>query len=86
MVWRPRSELRQVADLGGAALLTLLLLLANEGIGAGGHALARGWRRWLGPLAIAAALPACMAGYGLWRLSALDAYLAGRRRRSCVSA
>ena len=72
----PAVWLRQVADLGGAALLTLLLLLANEALALAATRWRAGWRGWLGPLAIAAALPACMAGYGLWRLAALDAYLA----------
>ncbi|MBL8245479.1 MAG: apolipoprotein N-acyltransferase, partial [Rhodanobacteraceae bacterium] len=72
----PAVWLRQVADLGGAALLTLLLLLVNEALALAATRWRAGWRGWLGPLAIAAALPACMAGYGLWRLAALDAYLA----------
>ena len=72
----PAVWLRQVADLGGAALLTLLLLLANEALALAATRWRAGWRGWLGPLAFAAALPACMAGYGLWRLAALDAYLA----------
>lgn len=72
----PAVWLRQAADLGGAALLTLLLLLSNEALALAATRWGAGWRRWLGPLAIAAAIPACMAGYGLWRLTALDAYLA----------
>lgn len=72
----PAVWLRQVADLGGAALLTLLLLLANEALALAAARWCEGWRRWVLPLAVAFALPTCMAGYGLWRLAALDAYLA----------
>lgn len=72
----PAVWLRQAADLGGATLLTLLLLLSNEALALAATRWRSGWRGWLGPLAIAAALPACTAGYGLWRLAALDAYLA----------
>lgn len=72
----PAVWLRQAADLGGAALLTLALLLANEALA---HATARwrrGWREWLAPLALASALPALLAGYGYWRLAELDEHLA----------
>jgi len=61
----PSRLLRQAADLGGAAGLTLLLLLANEGIAA---AVARGradWRAAARPLALAATVPIVMALYGL---------------------
>ncbi len=61
----PSALLRQAADVGGAAGLTLVLLLANEGIaaalarrGAGARALAK-------PLALAALVPLLLAGYGL---------------------
>jgi len=69
----PSPVLRQVADLGGAAGLTVLLLLANEGIA---FALARrpeGLRRMLKPLALAGMVPALMAGYGYLVLSASPA-------------
>ena len=68
--------MRQAADLGGAALLTLALLLVNAALA---HAILQwraGWRRWLPPLALASALPALLAGYGYWRLAALDEHLA----------
>lgn len=69
----PSALLRQVADIGGAAGITLLLILINE-------ALALALQRWRGgmralwpPLLLAAVLPALMAGYGWLRLSALQA-------------
>jgi apolipoprotein N-acyltransferase len=69
----PSRLLRQAADLGGAAGLTLLLLLANE---AAATALARragGLRAMVAPLALAAAVPLVLALYGLQALSALPA-------------
>lgn len=66
----PSRLLRQAADLGGVAGLTLLLLLANEGVAA---ALARsrdGLRAMARPLALAALVPLLLAGYGLAALSA----------------
>ena len=63
----PSRLLRQAADLGGAAGLTFLLLLANEGIAA---ALARrrdGVRAMAKPLALAALVLLLLAGYGLRR-------------------
>ncbi len=62
----PATLLRQGADLGGAALLTLLLLLNNEALLA---ALARhrdGLRAVAAPLSLAATIPLLMAGYGLY--------------------
>lgn len=61
----PAVLLRQAADLAGAAGLTALLLLANEGVTC---ALARhgaGWRAWSRPLLAAAAVPLLLAAYGL---------------------
>ncbi|GJJ05059.1 hypothetical protein RugamoR64_55970 [Duganella rhizosphaerae] len=65
----PSALMRQGAAVGGAAGLTVLLLLANEGVAA---ALARdrstargGWRACLQPLALAALGPLLLAGYGL---------------------
>jgi apolipoprotein N-acyltransferase len=82
----PSRLLRQAADVGGTAGLTLLLLLANEGVAA---ALARarsrapgrpfgreGLRAMAAPLALAAAVPLLLAGYGLvalWSLSSAPA-------------
>ena len=61
----PSRVLRQAADLVGATGLTLVLLLANECVAA---ALARrggGLRAMARPLALAAALPLLLAGYGV---------------------
>lgn len=69
----PSELLRQAADVGGATGLTLLLLLANEGVAT---ALARrsgGVRAMATPLALAASVPLLLAGYGLMTLSALSA-------------
>ncbi|ATQ76820.1 apolipoprotein N-acyltransferase [Massilia violaceinigra] len=66
----PSRLLRQGADVGGTAGLTVLLLLANEGVAA---ALARrsgGLRAIARPLALAALVPVLLAGYGLAVLSA----------------
>jgi apolipoprotein N-acyltransferase len=65
----PSRALRQAADVCGAAGLTMLLLLANEGVAA---ALARrpaGIRAMAKPLALAALVPVLLAGYGLATLS-----------------
>jgi apolipoprotein N-acyltransferase len=67
----PSRLLRQAADVGGATGLTVLLLLANEAVSA---ALARrhaGLRAIAAPLALAAAVPLALAGYGLAVLSSL---------------
>ena len=61
----PSRLLRQAADLGGAAGLTLLLLLANEGIAAAFARRADGVRAIATPLALAALAPLLLAGYGL---------------------
>lgn len=69
----PSRVLRQAADVGGAAGLTVMLLLANEGVAA---ALARrvdGIRAIAKPLALAALAPLLLAGYGLAALSASHA-------------
>ena len=76
----PSRLLRQGADVGGAAGLTLLLLLTNEGIAA---ALARwrdGMRAMAKPLALAALAPLILASYGLVALSA-DPAAAGKPLR-----
>jgi apolipoprotein N-acyltransferase len=71
----PSAWLRQGADLGGAAGLSVILLLVNE-------ALARAWTqrgdRRAAPRAalFALALPLLLAGYGAWRLQALERALA----------
>ncbi|MFL6692862.1 MAG: apolipoprotein N-acyltransferase [Ramlibacter sp.] len=65
----PSRVLRQAADVGGTAGLTLLLLLANEAVAA---ALARrkhGARAVAMPLALATLAPLLLAAYGLAVLS-----------------
>ena len=69
----PSRLLRQAADLGGAAGLTVLLLLANEGISAALARRADGVRAMAKPLAAAALVPLLLAGYGLAVLSATPA-------------
>lgn len=67
----PSQLLRQAADLGGAAGLTLLLLLANEGVAAAIARRGDGWRAAARPLALAALAPLLLAGYGLAALSGM---------------
>lgn len=67
------AVLRQVADLGGAAGITLLLLLVNEAVAFAIEQRGRGARTLLRPLALASVIVACMAGYGLVRRAALQA-------------
>lgn len=59
----PSRLLRQGAAVGGAAGLTLLLLLSNEAIAAARRA--KGWRAMAAPLALAALAPLMLACYGL---------------------
>jgi apolipoprotein N-acyltransferase len=66
----PSRTLRQAADLFGATGLTFWLLLANEGAAL---AIARrrdGLRAIARPLALGAAIPLLLAGYGAAKLSA----------------
>lgn len=67
----PSATLRQVADLGGAAGLSALLVLVNEALASAIRHWHQGARALLRPLAVAVALVALMAGYGTWRLSTL---------------
>ncbi|MGZ5846931.1 MAG: apolipoprotein N-acyltransferase, partial [Ramlibacter sp.] len=66
----PSRLLRQAADVGGVAGLTVLLLLANEGVAAAVARRRAGWRALALPLALAALVPLLLAGYGLAALSA----------------
>lgn len=66
----PSRLLRQGADLGGGAGLTLLLLLSNEAIAAAWARRTQGWRAAARPLALGAAIPLLLAGYGAAVLSA----------------
>jgi len=68
----PSALLRQAADVGGTAGLTLLLLLANEGVSAALARRAQGVRAMAQPLALAALVPLLLAGYGLHVVSTLS--------------
>ena len=61
----PSRLLRQAADVGGAAGLTLMLLLANEAVSAAFARRAGGVHTMAGPLTLAALAPLLLAGYGL---------------------
>lgn len=65
----PARLLRQGADVGGAAGLTVLLLLSNEAVSAALALRAGGWRAAAAPLALAALIPLLLAGYGLAAVS-----------------
>lgn len=67
----PSAALRQVADLGGAAGLTLLLLLVNEAVALAIERRGDGARAQVRPLALGVAIVAGMAAYGMARLSVL---------------
>ncbi|WP_222423811.1 apolipoprotein N-acyltransferase [Lysobacter antibioticus] len=69
----PSATLRQVADLGGAVGLTLLLLLVNEALAAAIERRGLGARALLKPLWLGAGIVACMAGYGAVRRDGLQA-------------
>jgi apolipoprotein N-acyltransferase len=66
----PSRLLRQAADVGGAAGLTVLLLLANEAFSAAFARRAGGVRAIAKPLALAVLVPLLLAGYGFATLSA----------------
>ncbi len=67
----PSPELRQVADLGGAAGITFLLLLVNEGVAFAIGRRHQGVRALARPLALSLLLPLMMSGYGVFRLQDL---------------
>lgn len=69
----PSHLLRQVADLGGAAGLTFLLILVNEAIVAALAQRRDGARAWAKPLASGGLVVVAMASYGAFRWSALTA-------------
>lgn len=71
----PAAALRQAADLGGAAGLTVLLLLVNETLAA---ALARRGRARARPLVLAALVTTLAWGYGAVRLQWLERDAQGR--------
>lgn len=67
--------IRQVADLGGAAGVTLLLLLVQEALLLAWTRRRQGLRVLLPALGVALGLPLLMAGYGMLRLSSLQEQL-----------
>ncbi len=69
----PSHLLRQFADVGGAAGITFLLILANEAAAAAVVRRRDGARALAKPLAMAACVVILMAGYGGVRLSMLSA-------------
>jgi apolipoprotein N-acyltransferase len=69
----PSRLLRQAADVGGAAGLTVLLLFANEAISTAIARRAAGARAIAWPLALAALVPLLLALLGLATLSAMPA-------------
>ncbi len=69
----PSYLLRQIADVGGAAGLTFLLILINECVAAAIARRSDGMRARIAPLAVAASVVALMAGYGAARLPMLTA-------------
>lgn len=82
----PSPLLRQAADVGGGAGLTLLLLLANEGVAAVHARWAGGWRAALRPLALAVLVPLLLATYGAFALSGSPASAAKPLRMGLVQA
>lgn len=73
----PARLLRQFADVAGAGGLTLLLLAVNEAIALAVQRWRDGAGGWHRPLAVAAALTLAVASYGMLRLRAADAAVAG---------
>lgn len=69
----PSTTLRQVADLGGVAGLSFLLILCSEALVVAVRRCRHGLRTALPSLGMMAVLVAAMAGYGLARLQALQA-------------
>ncbi len=71
----PSALLRQGADLGGVAVLSLFLILVNEALASVLERLrsGAGLRCALAPAGLAALLLAAMAGYGAWRIAAVQA-------------
>lgn len=72
---QPALWLRQIADLGGAAGISFLLILVNEALTQAVAQRREGLRSVLRPLALALALPVLMAGYGVLRLATIESAL-----------
>lgn len=73
----PSPWLRQLAEVGGAAGITFVLLLVNEAIAAAILRRGLGARGWGPPLAGACAVLLAWAGYGAWRVGQLQVPPAG---------
>lgn len=73
---QPSAILRQVADLGGAAGLTVLLILVAEALACAVVRWNEGLRRMAVPVSLAATIVMAMTGYGWLRLADLSAVLA----------
>jgi apolipoprotein N-acyltransferase len=82
----PSRWLRQAADVGGTAGLTLVLLLANEGVAAGVARHGQGWRAMARPVALAALVPVALAAYGALVLSGSPASAGKPLRMGLVQA
>ena len=67
----PSPQLRQFADLGGAAGITFGLLLVNEGVAFAISRRQQGVRAIAMPLALSLFVPLVMGGYGMLRLQSL---------------
>jgi apolipoprotein N-acyltransferase len=65
----PSAVMRQFADLGGSAGLTVLLLLANEGFALAWARRAGGWHKVSKPMIYAALVPGVIAAYGFFALA-----------------
>ena len=70
----PSLPLRQLADLSGAAGITFVLLLINEGIAAAIRQRNAGPRAWSRPLLVIAMLAIAWLGYGSWRAATIAAH------------
>ncbi|MBK8286055.1 MAG: apolipoprotein N-acyltransferase [Ahniella sp.] len=73
---QPSTVLRQMADLGGAAGLTVMLLLVNELLAHSITVLRQQRAQVWGPLFAAILIVSAASGYGAWRLSAMSSHLA----------
>ena len=65
----PSAVMRQFADIGGSAGLTVMLLLANEGFALAWARRDGGWRKAGRPLVLAAMVPGVIAAYGFLALA-----------------
>lgn len=68
----PSPWLRQFADVGGTAILTFALLLANQWLAQAFAHRKQARSMWMRPLLLAALVPLLLTGYGAARLSMLS--------------